>query len=360
MKKIPNQITNQLGTKLFCSGLFLFIAASLITLAAYTVGSAERASLLLSPEQYHDAHFAGVWEKLYHRIKIQPINLMFLAVFLCAVIHTFAAFSFKKMVKMKRTGAVDPSTTIGIAHPVAKQSDFFSEIIYFFGEVEVIFGLWCIPLLLAITYAYDWSTALNYVNSLNYSESLFLMVSLALCSTRPIIQLAEKWLGKLAILGGGTPSAWWITLLTAGPILGAVFKESVAMTILAILLSRFFYKFHPSQRLAYSTLALLFLYISMAGMLTSFASSSVYVIKGPWKWDTAYMLQTFGWKILLGILLCNTLYFFIFYADFNKLDRHAAQTEEKEKPGLPIPYWITFVHVAVLVWIIFNSENNPN
>ena len=250
-----------------------------------------------------------------------------------------------------------PAAAVGIIPHTAKNSNFFSEMLYFFGEVEVVFGVWCIPLLLAISYVYDWKTALNYVNALNYNEALFIMVSLALTSTRPILQLAEKWLGKVASLGGNSPSAWWLTLLTVGPFLGAVFKESVAMTILAMLLSRYFYKFHPTPRLAYTTLALLFLYVSVAGMLTSFASSSVYVVKGAWKWTTPFMLQTFGWKVLLGIVTCNLIYFLVCHADLIKLDRNAAQTPVKQVPSLPIPIWITAVHVIVLIWIILNSEN---
>ena len=45
---------------------------------------------------------------------------------------------------------------------------------------------------------------------------------MALASTRPIIDLAESALRRLATLGGGTPAAWWITILIVGPLLGSL------------------------------------------------------------------------------------------------------------------------------------------
>ena len=257
MSKASKQTILPIGSMLGFSAFFLLILTSLVALAIVVGSSSEPSTLILSSEDYHDAHFQGIWEKLYYRVKVQPINLVFLLVFLCAVIHTFVAFSFQRRVKKQHMHEENvPAAAVGIIPHTAKNSNFFSEMLYFFGEVEVVFGVWCIPLLLAISYVYDWKTALNYVNALNYNEALFIMVSLALTSTRPILQLAEKWLGKVASLGGNSPSAWWLTLLTVGPFLGAVFKESVAMTILAMLLSRYFYKFHPTPRLAYTTLAL--------------------------------------------------------------------------------------------------------
>ena len=63
----------------------------------------------------------------------------------------------------------------------------------------------------------------HYVNdTVNYTEPLFVVVIMALASTRPIIVLAERAMGKVAALGRSTPAAWWFATLTIGPLLGSL------------------------------------------------------------------------------------------------------------------------------------------
>ena len=66
-----------------------------------------------------------------------------------------------------------------------------AELLHFLGEVEVVFGLWTLPLMAAIIVTHGWSTATHYVNdTVNYTEPLFVIVIMALASTRPIVTLA--------------------------------------------------------------------------------------------------------------------------------------------------------------------------
>jgi hypothetical protein len=64
---------------------------------------------------------------------------------------------------------------------------------------------------------------------------------MAIASTRPILQLAENCLRLLAKLGGEKPVAWWLVILTVGPLLGSLITEPAAMTICASLLAQKFY-----------------------------------------------------------------------------------------------------------------------
>ena len=62
----------------------------------------------------------------------------------------------------------------------------------FSGEVEVVFGLWAIVLLVAMVGYAGWETAKHYFNEqVNYTEALFVVVIMALAATRPIVELAE-------------------------------------------------------------------------------------------------------------------------------------------------------------------------
>ena len=120
--------------------------------------------------------------------------------------------------------------------------------LHFFGEIEVIFGLWAVPLAIAIWMSRGWNTLTDYLDgTVNYTEAVFVVVIMALASTRPVIELAESALRKVATLGGGTPAAWWLTILTIGPLLGSLITEPGAMTIAALLLRRQFYDLDPSS-----------------------------------------------------------------------------------------------------------------
>ena len=73
-----------------------------------------------------------------------------------------------------------------------------AELLHFLGEVEVIFGLWAVPLTIAIVGSHGWGTAVHYLNdTVNYTEPLFVVVIMALASTRPIVNLAEPRCAQL-------------------------------------------------------------------------------------------------------------------------------------------------------------------
>src|SRR5690606_35141347 len=141
--------------------------------------------------------------------------------------------------------------------------------------IEAVFGLWAIVLTLAITWTHGWPTAKAYLNGVNYTEAAFVFVIMALAATRPIVDRAEATLRRLAALGGATPAAWWLAILTVGPLLGSFITEPAAMTICALLLGRQIYARRPSPRLAYATLGLLFVNVSVGGTLSHFAAPPV-------------------------------------------------------------------------------------
>ena len=86
-----------------------------------------------------------------------------------------------------------------------------AEVLHFFGEVEVVFGLWAVALLTLATVYHGWEPAKHYFNeTVNYTEALFVVVIMALASTRPIIGFAEAALRRWRRSGGGTPVAWWV------------------------------------------------------------------------------------------------------------------------------------------------------
>lgn len=185
---------------------------------------------------------------------------------------------------------------------------------------------------------------------------------MALASTRPIVNLAESALRAVARLGGATPAAWWTTILIVGPFLGSLITEPGAMTISALLLARQFYDLRPSRTLAYATLGLLFVNVSIGGTLTHFAAPPVLMVARPWEWDTPFMLSHFGWRAVLAITASTLLYGLVFRREFRALATRPA-VPEVELPDddaggalLRVPAWVTLVHVAFVAWTIVNAH----
>ena len=80
----------------------------------------------------------------------------------------------------------------------------------------MVFGLWAVVLLVAIASATT-GNGQDYINrAVNYTEPLFVVVIMALASTRPDV-VARRVDAAPGRLGGGTPAAWWFTILTLGP-----------------------------------------------------------------------------------------------------------------------------------------------
>jgi hypothetical protein len=189
---------------------------------------------------------------------------------------------------------------------------------------------------------------------------------MVISSTRPIIRVAESCLRFFAELGGGGPGAWWLAILTIAPVLGSFITEPAAMTISALLLGRQFYALKPAPRLAYATLGLLFVNISVGGVLTHFAAPPVLMVASPWGWDTSFMFRHFGRGALTGIAVANILYYFGFRRSIAALKQtketleHALGPESKENerlPDKPIPLWVTLGHMLFLGWTVVSAHH---
>ena len=112
----------------------------------------------------------------------------------------------------------------------------------------MVFGLWAVVLIVAITAVHGWTTARHYVSdTVNYTEPLFVVVIMALASTRPIIGLAERSLRRGRAPGRRDPGGLVGGDPDVGPLLGSFITEPAAMTICALLLGRQFYDLNPSR-----------------------------------------------------------------------------------------------------------------
>lgn len=341
--------------------LLLFLLSIGAPLHAHISGGEPYTPFPMPLDAYPESPSEPVWQVLAQRVVEDPFNLVALIIFVCAIVHTFLTGKIAILAHRKERQYVELVKRKGRVYQEEKHVSFVAEVLHFLGEVEIVFGLWVIVLLGAITIFYNWPTAVSYISTRHYTESVFVIVIMTVASTRPILKLAERLLHIFAGFGGSTPAAWWVTLLTIGPLLGSFITEPGAMTITAILLGKQFYQLRPSPVFAYATLGLLFTNISVGGVLTQFAAPAVLIVAEEWHWSTWYVFTTFGWKAIVGLLAANATYFALFSREFKKLQKPETAVaerltlgEEPDEDGVPL--WITVVHLVILVWIVLNAH----
>ena len=298
--------------------------------------------------------------ELARRVDLEPFNAVATTVFFLAILHTFAAARFTRLAHRLQHWHDKQSIELGRA----KRPSARAEILHFLGEVEVVFGLWAVVLIVAAAGFVGWESMVHYVNgTVNYTEPLFVVVIMAIASTRPVVGFAEAALRRLAAFGGSTPAAWWLAILTVGPVLGSFITEPGAMTICALLLARQFFDLQPSTALKYATLGLLFVNVSIGGTFTDFAAPPVLMVERAWGWDIRFMLVNFGWRALAAIVVSAGAYFLLFLKEFRQLSQRAqarqAESPDEDEPGrglLPVPAWVVTVHLLFMAWTVYTSH----
>jgi hypothetical protein len=326
----------------------------------------------------------SVFDVLRSRIEADPFNLVATIIFFLAIAHTFAAPMFLRLShRFEREHKEQLAKAAQAGDPGSREEvSFKAQIFHFLGEVEAIFGIWVVPLLIAITMFKGWREARDYMgHGLNFTEPLFVVVIMTMAASRPILKLSEQLMAFVAALGKGSPAAWWFSILTVGPILGSFITEPAAMTISALLLAEKFYECKPSAKFAYATLGLLFVNVSVGGTLTHFAAPPVLMVADKWGWGIRQMFLEFGWKAALGIVVANVVYFVAFRREFQTLAPQLltpalspsdGEREETKRAGVsefgrgegedrtsiaqPIPLWVTVVHLAFLGWTVVNNH----
>lgn len=321
-------------------------------------------------KMYADAEVnMGLWDKLCHRVSVDPFNLAASLIFLFAIIHTFLAPKFQHWAHELESSHRQElrEAKFRILHPEQRVPvSFASTMCHFLGEVEVVFGLWIIPFALVCQHYYSMNDFLLYIDhDTSFTEPLFVAVVMVIASSRPIYRLAENTLKFGAGMGGGTPAAWWLSVLCIAPLLGSFITEPAAMTLAAILLAKKFYQLKPCMPLRYATIALLFVNVSVGGTLTHFAAPPIVMVAGKWDWNMLHMFTHFGWKAMAGIALSNVIYFLCFRKEFARLaevqrinsayDTAVPNTWEDRQDIIPV--WVYVVSILFLAWTVYFAHH---
>jgi hypothetical protein len=290
---------------------------------------------------------------LWHRVQFSPFNLISAVLFLCAVVHTFLAAKFAKLAE-QITGKNEENRPIW---------HFAATVCHFFGEVEVIFGIWVIPLLISMAFNFGWHATEHYFGAVvSFAEPVFVVVVMAMAATRPILSLSEEILKRAAGLGRGTVAAWWMSILIVAPFMGSFITEPAAMTIGAMLLAKQFYDLRPSKKLRYATLGLLFVNVSVGGTLTNFAAPPILMVAHRWNLTFSRVFAMLGTRAIVGVAAGTLLCYAIFRKEFAKLQNaveNGHSGNRSEKTTEKIPPIVTLIHCLFLAWSVVNLHNPP-
>jgi Na+/H+ antiporter NhaD/arsenite permease-like protein len=262
------------------------------------------------------------------------VEILSSVLFALAVLHTFSVKRFAHWAHQYPPGSIQEN------------------VLHFLAETEVVFGLWAGALFAGVAAMRgSIDDAVSYIDGLNFTEPKFVLVVMVVAATRPVVKLAESlilFVSRLIPLGESV--SFYLAALVFGPLLGSFITEPAAMTLLALVLKRRYFDRGISTKLAYLTLGLLFVNVSIGGTLTHFAAPPVLMVAGKWKWDTAHMLAQFGWKAAAACAVSTTLAVLIFRREI------AAVTFEKDTSAA-VPRWLTAVHVMFLASIVFFAHH---
>jgi Na+/H+ antiporter NhaD/arsenite permease-like protein len=269
---------------------------------------------------------------------MNDVELLGSVIFFLAILHTFSVKRFQTLARRYPEGSV------------------LENLFHLLGEVEVVFGLWAAVFLAGWCWNQGASSAIEYLETRDFKEPLFVFVILVLCSTRPLLNFASALLEAIASrLPLERTIAFFLTALTVGPLLGSLITEPAAMTMTALLLLERIFLKTSSQPLKYATLGLLFVNVSIGGTLTPFAAPPVLMVASRWQWDLGFMLQHFGWKAAIAIAVSTLVVTFRFRKELAQIGKDSAARNVAPKERLPV--WVVALHLMFLILVVITAHH---
>ncbi|MBX7210755.1 MAG: putative Na+/H+ antiporter [Verrucomicrobiaceae bacterium] len=262
------------------------------------------------------------------------IEILATVFFGLAVLHTFAVKRFAHWAHLQPPGSVREN------------------VLHFLAETEVVLGIWAAALFLGIAVLRgSMHAAVEHIEHLNFTEPKFVFVVMVVAATKPVVMLAERLIGLAARLIPMSESvSFYLAALILGPLLGSFITEPAAMTLLALVLKRRYFDRGISTRLAYATLGLLFVNVSIGGTLTHFAAPPVLMVAATWHWDTAFMFEHFGWRAASACAVSSVLTVLAFRKELAALPVDPA-------PADRVPGWLTLIHLVSLAMVVFFAHH---
>ena len=253
-------------------------------------------------------------------------------VFAVAVMHTFSTTLFARLAHLQPNHA-------GLWHLLS--------------EVEVVFGFWAFVLVAGLVLMTGRTDAVEYMETRNFTEPMFVFVIMVIAASRPILEFSAASVRMLAaFLPIRKELSVFFLCMSLIPLLGSFITEPAAMTLAALMLRDRYFAAGLSERFKYASIGVLFVNVSIGGTLTSFGAPPVLMVAATWQWDTAFMLNTFGWKSALAVLINAIAITAAFRKDLSS-DLPRQETAAREA----VPVSVALIHLAFLVGVVFFAHH---
>lgn len=258
---------------------------------------------------------------------MDTIQIVATIIFAIALLHTFLTKSFERLADR---------------HP--KHAGLF----HLLGEVEVVFGFWAFVLLSAMALISGGEDAIEYMESRQYTEPLFVFVVMVVAASRPVLESVRKLVSTLAKLApvDTTIAQIWLCFALV-PLIGSFITEPAAMTLAALMLAPLVFRQRAPEWLKYAALGVLFVNISIGGTLTSFAAPPVLMVAATWNWDSAFMAANFGWKSAIAVVI-NASVITLLLARHMERNGDTATGDD----GPPVPLVVSAIHLMFLAAVV--------
>lgn len=263
---------------------------------------------------------------------VTPTELVASFIFAIAVLHTFTTKYF-----------------IQLAHRQPRHAGLW----HLLGEVEVVFGFWAFVLIATMFLISSQQTAVDYLESRNFTEPMFVFVIMVIAASRPVLVLIQDVVRLMAqAIPIHRAVATFFLCLFAVPLLGSFITEPAAMTLAALMLRDRFFSQGISERLKYATIGLLFVNVSIGGTLTHFAAPPVLMVAAKWNWDALFMFSHFGWKAAAAVFVNAAVLTWFFRKEIA-----AHGLTEVPQTGEKVPQGVSFIHVGFLVGVVIFAHH---
>jgi len=277
------------------------------------------------------------------------IELIATILFALAVIHTFSVPVFARLAHRRSPHA-------GLWHLLS--------------EVEAVFGVWACVLLAFMALAVGVTDAVTYLDTRNFTEPAFVFAIMVVAASRPILQLVVTVVRLLAhVLPMHRALATYFVTLSCVPLAGSFITEPAAMTLAALLLRDAYFGRPGQAGFKYLTIGVLFVNVSIGGVLTAYAAPPVLMVAQTFGWDTAFMASHFGWRAVLAVVINAGLLTLVCRAqllsgEIGSTRAHAAASDPQVQGDAasgdarpPVPWVVVGIHLFFLVGIVLSAHH---
>lgn len=255
--------------------------------------------------------------------------------FAVAIIHTFSVPVFARLANKNGPHA-------GLWHLLA--------------EVEAVFGVWACVLIAYMAVFLDLNQAIEYLETRNFTEPAFVFTIMVVAASRPIIELVNRLVELCArALPMHTQVSTYFVIMSIVPLAGSFITEPAAMTLAALLLRRLYFRHAGHAGFKYLTIGVLFVNISIGGVLTAYAAPPVLMVASTFGWDSTFMATHFGWRAAIAVMINATLVTMLCRSAL--MEMAAMGGDDGAPKGKPVPAIVIAIHVAFLVAVVLGAHH---